>query len=262
MSKFFKEKVFSPFFVLLLILLAIAVTANIAIPYGKKKNQNSPIKEILTNETLYNQAVEDAMKMGKNDIHKLVTLTPNDSMTTWNGNGQVLLVTWTSTLLGYEDGESCSLTDRMWCYSEKELISWYKKNAGNLNGDLTTRFEQLLGLHENEGYTDFIAVWVDVKNVIRPAYNTNPTTNQMYTTLPENTSDMVKTFFEDQIYMSYYGAFSYPWTRLGYTYDWADNGTKYGVSEFMILKDSKVTVAYDKTNQEFFDYLKQKAKEE
>ena len=27
----------------------------------------------------------------------------------------------------------------------------------------------------------------------------------------------------------------YPWTRLGYTYDWADNGKEYGLSESLIF---------------------------
>ena len=36
----------------------------------------------------------------------------------------------------------------------------------------------------------------------------------------------------------------YPWTRLGYTYDWADNGEEYGLSEFVVRKNSEVKVAY------------------
>ena len=36
----------------------------------------------------------------------------------------------------------------------------------------------------------------------------------------------------------------YPWTRLGYTYDWADNGQAYGLSEFIVKQDSDVKVAY------------------
>ena len=34
------------------------------------------------------------------------------------------------------------------------------------------------------------------------------------------------------------------WTRLGYTYDWADNGQAYGLSEFIVKQDSDVKVAY------------------
>ena len=33
-------------------------------------------------------------------------------------------------------------------------------------------------------------------------------------------------------------------TRLGYTYDWADNGQAYGLSEFIVKQDSDVKVAY------------------
>ncbi len=31
---------------------------------------------------------------------------------------------------------------------------------------------------------------------------------------------------------------------MGYTYDWADNGQAYGLSEFIVKQDSDVKVAY------------------
>ena len=43
---------------------------------------------------------------------------------------------------------------------------------------------------------------------------------------------------------------------MGYTYDWADNGTEYGLSEFLIFKGADATVAYTDPVQEFVDYAK------
>ena len=48
---------------------------------------------------------------------------------------------------------------------------------------------------------------------------------------------------------------TYPWTRLGYTYDWADNGREYGLSEFLILADSVIEVEWTKTTDEFVDWM-------
>ena len=43
--------------------------------------------------------------------------------------------------------------------------------------------------------------------------------------------------------------------RLGYTYDRADNGSEYGLSEFIIKKDSDVKVAYTVELKEMLNKL-------
>ena len=48
---------------------------------------------------------------------------------------------------------------------------------------------------------------------------------------------------------------AYPWTRLGYTYDWADNGQEYGLSEFLIRQGAEVEVAFTMTTEEFIAWL-------
>ena len=37
-------------------------------------------------------------------------------------------------------------------------------------------------------------------------------------------------------------ASGYPWTRLGYTYDWRPGSNKYGASEYVMRKDSTIMV--------------------
>ena len=48
-----------------------------------------------------------------------------------------------------------------------------------------------------------------------------------------------RAWFEENEAASY-GADGYPWTRLGYTYDWADNGTEYGLTEFLVPSGTEV----------------------
>lgn len=43
--------------------------------------------------------------------------------------------------------------------------------------------------------------------------------------------------------------------RHGYTYDWADNGREYGLSECLILSGSVIEVEWTKTTDEFIDWL-------
>ncbi|WP_405357753.1 hypothetical protein [Ruminococcus sp.] len=64
---------------------------------------------------------------------------------------------------------------------------------------------------------------------------------------------MFETWFENNTASSY-STGSYPWTRLGYTYDWADNGTAYGLSEFIIFKGAKVKVECTYNLEEFAAY--------
>ena len=59
----------------------------------------------------------------------------------------------------------------------------------------------------------------------------------------EDVNEEYKAWFDDNIISSYFDG-AYPWTRLGYTYDWADNGQEYGLSEFIVKKDSNIKVAY------------------
>ena len=46
---------------------------------------------------------------------------------------------------------------------------------------------------------------------------------------------------------------------MGYTYDWADNGIEYGLTEFLIEENAAVEIAFTKTTEEFIDWLEQGA---
>ena len=43
--------------------------------------------------------------------------------------------------------------------------------------------------------------------------------------------------------------------ETGITYDWADNGSEYGLSEFIVKKDSDVKVAYTVDLKEMLNKL-------
>ncbi len=63
------------------------------------------------------------------------------------------------------------------------------------------------------------------------------------------------TWFNDNIIYSYYpqkDKNKYPWTRLGYTYDWGNPVNEVGLSEFIIKKDARVIV---KSIQSTEDYI-------
>jgi hypothetical protein len=45
----------------------------------------------------------------------------------------------------------------------------------------------------------------------------------------------------------------YPWTRLGYTYDWGSSITEIGLSEFVIKKNSQIIVHEVYDNESYFE---------
>ena len=64
----------------------------------------------------------------------------------------------------------------------------------------------------------------------------------------------LEAWFNGNIEYSYIDS-SYPWTRLGYTYDWSGGDDAYGLTEFIILPGSEVEIEWTKSNEEFLSYL-------
>lgn len=211
-------------------------------------------------EEMYQEAVKDAVFADEDEILPLVTIDKDSDMVTWNEEGdKILLLSWHKYPDSYPDGaEVVTEWGEVWTYTDKEMIAWYQKNKDDVS-DMTLRMEQLIGLPADKGYTHFAALWVDPSDVVRPAYVTDITkqmTNINSEKEPSNEfEEWYADWFDNNIVWSYFDN-AYPWTRLGYTYDWADNGQEYGLSEFLILPDSAVTVEFTLTNEEFIEWLK------
>ncbi|MEG0378395.1 MAG: hypothetical protein RR614_07940, partial [Eubacterium sp.] len=124
--------------------------------------------------------------------------------------------------------------------------------------DWTLRLKQLVGVPPDKEYTHVSAMWVSPEDVLRPAYKTDIKTDTMQTTLPEETPEAYKEWFEDNIMWSYFDS-AYPWTRLGYTYDWAPGSDEYGLTEFWVRPGATVTVEFTDTIDEFIKRLEQEA---
>lgn len=209
-----------------------------------------------TTEKLYLSAVEDAKRAEENEILPLVTLAPDSDMVTWNDDGtKVLLLSWHKYPDSYIAGGSFTCTyGEIWTFTDKEILSWYDENSEGIT-DWELRLEQLIGLPAGAEYTHISAFWVDLDEVIRPAYQTDVTKQMISDLLDGSSLGEYKEWFDGNAEYSYSDETPYPWTRLGYTYDWADNGREYGLSEFLILADSVIEVEWTKTTDEFVDWM-------
>ena len=214
------------------------------------------IDDILGGETgfLYMVSVIDAHNVEENEIMPLVTLSDNSDMATWNDKGQVLLLSWHSYPESYIPGEQfiCKYGE-MWTFTDKEVLLWYDQNGQGVT-DWELRFEQLLGLPVTDNKTHVSAFWVDPEEVIRPAYQTDITQQLMPECLDGSALGEYKEWFDKNAEYSYVTS-AYPWTRLGYTYDWLADENEYGLTEFIILPDSVIDVEWTKSFEEFKVWL-------
>ncbi len=207
-------------------------------------------------ESLYTQAMEDSMLAEESEILPLVEITPDSDQVTWDENGEkVLMIFWNDDPDSYIAGEPFYVSEygEVWAFTDQEIETWYQKNKDDVT-DWDLRFKQLIGLPEDEAYTHFTSVWVNPDDLIRPAYETDITRQVTADDLAREDVGEYQEWFDDNIQFSYYDS-AYPWTRMGYTYDWADNGTEYGLSEFMILPGSEIEVTWTVPTDEFLGML-------
>jgi len=202
----------------------------------------------------YALSVIDAKWAKEDEILPLVALTEDAELVTTNEDGQVLLLSWHSYPESYIPGEqfTCKYGE-MWTFTDKEAMKWYDENSENVT-DWELRFEQLLGLPYTDEKTHVSAFWVDPEEIIRPAYQTDAKKQMDASVLDGSALGEHKEWFDGNAEYSYKTS-AYPWTRLGYTYDWLPDETEYGMTEFIILADSVIDVEWTKSFDEFIGWL-------
>jgi hypothetical protein len=125
---------------------------------------------------------------------------------------------------------------------------------GSDREQLTLRLEQRLGVPPVSNKTTFLEIRLNRPSadvIFRPCMN--PATNSTNCPLgppPGNVSETHKNWIYQQYYSSYGQArlSSFPWTSLGYTFDWAPSAQgdgqfqRFGESEFVIRKGAPLEI--------------------
>lgn len=201
---------------------------------------------------IYNQALQDAMLAEDNEIcRNLVSIDQNNKDLIWR-DGRVLVVTWTRYPESYPVGkEVATWWGDTWVTAVPELKDFISKN--NLSGENTLRVEQLLGLPPESEYSSFAELWVRPQDLFRPAPDPEINDTEAGLAFSDSVTSEYKISFNNTIISQYFGDKKYPWTRLGYTYDWGNPRSEIGLSEFVIRKGSSVIVNSLQSNE---DYIK------
>ncbi|MBA4417790.1 MAG: hypothetical protein C0392_07760 [Syntrophus sp. (in: bacteria)] len=186
----------------------------------------------------------------------LKTITAPGDGNTWSA-GKVMVRAFTNpkfynlTNKKFQDLSAGAL----WVTTGNELPAWYRNPANGVNaGNIALKTAQLHGLPTSvlTQYNAVVEMWVNPDKVIRPTRDPNrgaqPTAlpTQDFATKPAYMSDndytKFKTWYSGNITSSYGNTDpgkQYPWTQLGYTYNWGNDQSSLasvaGLSEFVLL---------------------------
>lgn len=265
MQQFLEEKIFSCFEALILAFLALPLCGGLYValvpqvaeePSATQTEESQEESTAPSLEELYQIAMLDAMVVEDDEIQPLVVIDQDSDLVTWDEEGQrVLLLTWNDTPNYFVEGEEIQPPfGEIWAFTDAEIAAWYQNQEVEDIDDWVLRLEQLIGLPAGTAYTHVAGLWVYPDDIIRPAYQTDITLDSMSNQLDDTVDDSYRSWFESNVYFSYFQS-AYPWTRLGYTYDWADNGTDYGLSEFLISAEALIEVDFVMSTEAFVDWM-------
>jgi hypothetical protein len=224
----------------------------------------------------YQAAVEDARTLTPAKISKeLVAISPyNDNLNlVWEGvpgNSRVLMVCWTNgTYYRPYIGQNYTLDTfrNLWVTASPELSNWLSDHPAAAT---VSRVEELLGLPQEYGQTDFVEMWVNLEDMFRPSADPEITDHEAEIALRDNVfipydpavtitekvggvpvSYTFPNWYANRRATIYDATPPFPWTALGYTYDYGNPATTVGLSEFVIRGGATVTIKSVTANAEF-----------
>ncbi len=199
----------------------------------------------------YEQAVRDASIAEKDEIaDDLIAVNAENTKLVWNTDKtKMLVVTWKSRD-SYEQhlkGSNQTSTDEahvVWVSTVPQVQKFCQEYAHNnpnaTEAETNLRLKQYLGLNYTWQYEVFVELWVSPEDMFRPCVD--PEINDSTCNLKfEDTAPVVKGiqdypgFYKDLYYSDFRTLPGVPWTGLGYTFDWGNQLTEQGASEFILV---------------------------
>lgn len=216
-----------------------------------------------SNAELYYQSITNAMAPDSSKIYyDLVDITKTNELLEWNtiqGEDYIRMVTWKKTVSYYEPYLDSLFYNtgkyEIWVTASPQLLNRMKTKGYN---DADLRLKQLLGLPPQSEYNYFVEFWVKPSDLMRPCPDNEITDKTCELCFPSTSTDTHQNWINENRISRYYNCElenKYPWTQLGYTYDWNPNNlTHVGLSEFVIKENADIKVYRIVPTQE---YLKQ-----
>jgi hypothetical protein len=223
-------------------------------------NTTDPIDQSQLDSSIYRAGIQYAMYPEEFKVYyELVAITKENHALTWkiiDGEDYVLMLSWTRDSSYYNRYLDSAFYDtkqyEIWVTASPEL---HKRMQNESYEDNNRRLLQLLGLPPNGTYSYFVEFWVRPADLFRPCADPEITDKRCETCLSNYPDTAYQMWFNATRISRYYPCElykQYPWTALGYTYDWHPDNLKHvGLSEFVIRKHAEVKVKKIYTTQEY-----------
>lgn len=239
---------------------------------------------------MYADAIADAQSPTAAKISKdLTALVADEPNLVWEGTAgdSRLLVITTMSQYAYENYgyktayESASdyhltTTALSWVTAVPDAILYFKNLGYAVENVTALRFAQALGLPEPTSERIVVGLLVNVSDLFRPCPDPETNDHECELDYPTNHSGGFLAFDEEMLLFEssacstdgciyddwfdnrrgivYTGSGAFPWTQLGYTYDWASNAPAghVGLSEFAVKGGSTFRVVSAETTSNYF----------
>lgn len=215
----------------LLCLAALAIAASVAA-------QTPPPRLPADQQSLWNgyfRSIYDSGVYERANVRELYPLRADT-------DGNVLVATLT-TRDGNVGEPLVSSGDGIWVTVVPEVQTICR----GFRGDVTVQLRQLLGLPPDAAATRFLVLRAKASDIFRPSpyaetstrYPCAPTPdgslpNNCGNVFPSDATPAHIQWIATQSFALHAVPYGYPWTHLGYTYNWTPGKDRYGASEYVI----------------------------
>ncbi|SRR5258706_5537566 len=232
---------FLPRIAFVVLLFATALQAQQPFQRGTEVKPEQPLAgETQALWNIYERAVIDSAVYQRWNVRPLRPLVPDE-------HGQVLVAMVTSK--DGKVGDSLTAgTYGMWVTGVPEVQTLCRA----FHGDVAMQLRELLGLPPDADVPRVLVLKVAVSDLFRPAPDDSTTTPLPCKPLSDSTTPTdCGNAFPSTTTPSHYQWMSvetlylhaipngYPWTHLGYTYNWTPGADRYGTSEYVIRANAK-----------------------
>ncbi len=208
----------------------------------------------------YSASIVDASYPEADEISSgLLAVSTENQNLIWKeieGKRYLKVATWTS-YDGYKENEAYQTSSRflIWVTVAPQLKEWYQSRKPKELKNRDLRLKQLLGLPPNVEKKYFVEFWVQPDDLFRPCADKEVADNACDLCFPDETDTNHKEWIKNLRNDSYYNCEGdkYPWTQLGYTYDWyPGNKSHIGLSEFVIKGERNIFVDKIYPTEQYF----------
>jgi len=228
-------------------ILLFAAAASAQLPYRRKAVDPS-MPPVVSGDTqllwnAYERAVYDSSVYQRWNLRRLRPLTPD-------ADGMVLVSTLTST--NGEAGKPITAgSGGIWVTSVPEVQTICR----GFRGDVDMQLRMLLGLPPDADTPRFIVMRAKATDLFRPAVS--PDISTLYpcavaaggeppaecgNVFPADTTPAHYQWMATSAFSLHAVPNGYPWTHLGYTYNWKPGADRYGASEYLIREGATALI--------------------